>query len=97
LVTMTTAQHMGNIPEWGLSDRLRKAREAAGLDQRQLAEMIGVSRTTIGNAERDSHKVRQITINQWSLATGVPLVWLETGESPRTGGPNGGVMRPTND
>ncbi len=87
---MTTAQIHGSIPNWHMGDRLRKAREQVGLDQQQLADTIGVSRRTVGNAESGKHAVRKIVLNAWSLATGVPLVWLETDESPHPAGPNGG-------
>ena len=46
---------------------------------------------TITNAENDNTKVRKITLNAWSLATGVPLEWLVTGAVSPHGGPDGGV------
>lgn len=69
----------GRVPVWNLQDRLRKAREDAGFDQVALAELIGVSQRTVSNAERAAVQVRRITINAWSLATGVDLEWLLTG------------------
>lgn len=90
LERMTTALTQGGrIPEWTLGDRLRKAREEAGLEQQELAQMIGVARNTVSNAEKGKVNPRQIVLNQWSLATGVPLQWLQNGETP-TGGPGGG-------
>ena len=77
---MTTALVVGRVPEWTIGDRLRKARESAGLDQPELAGIIGVSRKTISNAEVGRHGVRRIVVNAWSLATGVPVSWLLTGE-----------------
>ena len=41
----------GRVPEWTVGDRLRKARESAGLEQRQLAERAGMSRTTLRKVE----------------------------------------------
>jgi transcriptional regulator with XRE-family HTH domain len=70
----------GRVPVWNLQDRLRKAREDAGFDQVALADLLGVSRRTVSNAERASVQVRRITINAWALATGVDLAWLLTGE-----------------
>ena len=47
-----STQTVGTVPEeWTMGDRLRKAREAAGFDQVDLAELIGVSRTTVSNHE----------------------------------------------
>ncbi|MFT4188547.1 MAG: helix-turn-helix transcriptional regulator [Aeromicrobium sp.] len=65
-----------------MGDRLRKARQMTGLTTRAFAERIGVSQATVTNAENDNNKVRRITLNAWSLATGVPVEWLETGNAP---------------
>lgn len=84
---MTTAYESGNVPHIEVRHRLRIAREFAGLEQKELAELIGVSRTTIGNAETGVVKPRRITVNAWALACGVPASWILTGEAD---GPNGG-------
>ncbi|MGW0052090.1 helix-turn-helix transcriptional regulator [Nocardia nova] len=88
---MTSAYEVGRIPEITLAHRLRIARETAGLDQGQLAELMGVSRNSVGNAESGKHTPRKILINAWALATGVPAYWLETG-NPHPGGPDGGIF-----
>ena len=67
------------IPEFTINDRLRKAREIAGLEQSELADRMGVSRGTVGNNESGKVSVRPITIKAWALATGVDAHWLETG------------------
>lgn len=85
-----TTQPGIQIPQFTQGDRLRKARQLTGLTTRQFAEEIGVSQATITNAENDNSKVRRITLNAWSLRTGVPVVWLETGEVSDPG-PGGGV------
>ena len=69
------------IPEITLRHRLRIAREAAGMDQTQLADVVGVSRNTIGNAERGIGDPRRITLNAWAQATGVPVEWLVDGST----------------
>jgi transcriptional regulator with XRE-family HTH domain len=73
---MTTAYEMGKVPPILVHHRLRIAREFAGLEQEQLAELIGVSRNTISNAENGRRKPRRITLNAWALATGVPVSWF---------------------
>lgn len=79
----TSTQHgmsaAGRIPEWTLGDRLRKARSLTGMNTRDFADKIGVSHGTVTNAEGDKRAVRQITLNAWSLATGVSLEWLVEG------------------
>ena len=71
----------GSVPPILVRHRLRIAREYAGLEQDELAELIGVARNTVGNAEKGRHKVRKITLNAWALHCGVPLSWIENGSS----------------
>lgn len=85
-----TSQRYERIPEWTLGDRLRKARATTGLSSADFADLIGVSQKTVNNAEGDKHGVRKIVLNAWSLATGVPVQWLEHGVVPDGGdGPDG--------
>lgn len=77
-----TTQHEVHIPVWTLGDRLRKARENAGLSQQELADAIGVARNTVGNGELGDHRPLPITLRAWADATGVPLTWLLTGDTP---------------
>lgn len=83
---MTVMSGTGFVPEFTRGDRYRKARELTGQGQKEFAEMIGVSRQTVTNAEKEHSKVRRITTNAWALATGVDREWLETGMV----GPNSG-------
>ncbi|MGB3370022.1 MAG: helix-turn-helix transcriptional regulator [Rhodococcus sp. (in: high G+C Gram-positive bacteria)] len=75
---------------------MRIAREAIELEQSELADRMGVSRNTIGNAEKGRTKPRKIVLNAWALACGVPVSWLETGnaENPHPDGPDGGSELP---
>lgn len=68
------------VPEWTMGDRLRKARHRTGMSAAEFAEAIGVSPRTVTNAELDKHGVRRPTLVAWSVATGVPLAWLERGD-----------------
>jgi transcriptional regulator with XRE-family HTH domain len=89
-----TTQRYERIPEWTVGDRLRKARMITGLSTAEFAERLGVSQKTVNNAEADKHAVRKITFNAWSLATGIPVEWLEHGTEPQDGGDggNGGTV-----
>ena len=78
---MTTLQTV-KIPTFTLADRLRKARELTGLDQRNFAERTGITRTTVVNYEKGYRTPRIIYIRAWANATGVDVRWLETGEAP---------------
>lgn len=71
MVTVT-----GRVPQWTTADKLRKARESAGLEQTELAREIGVSKNTISNYERGAVAPRRPVLVAWALATGVSLDWL---------------------
>lgn len=79
----------GNVPEWSVADRLRKAREWAGLDQVELARMTAISRATISAAENGRRKLRDSSIRLWAVSTGVSLTWIETGTASNTVPPDG--------
>lgn len=64
------------IPQWSLNDRLRKAREHAGLHQQQLADETGISRRSVTNYERGFAVPRRPVLLAWAVATGVDLDWL---------------------
>ena len=79
---MTMSAGIDRIPEWTLGDRLRKARSKTNMTTREFAEAIGVSQKTVTDAEGDKRAVRKITLNAWSLVTGVPRDWIENGTVP---------------
>ena len=84
---MSISTDIGAVPTWTVADRLRKAREHAGLDQTELADLVGISRNTISNYERGQTAPKRPVLLAWSLATGVPRAWLETGAEPDPQGP----------
>lgn len=86
---MTQLSVAGVVPVWTLSDKLRKARETAGLSQTVLAEVTGMSRRTISAYETGDGRPRRPQLIAWAMATGVPLSWLEDTPS-RPHGPAGG-------
>ncbi len=61
-------------------DRLAGAREAAGLDQRALAEKLGVKTTVISGWENDIKEPRANRLQMVSGILGVSMTWLLTGE-----------------
>ncbi len=82
VATMEPMQQRGFIPEFDLSDRLRKARKTTGLDIREFAEKTGISKATVTNAESGKNKPFKNTIKIWALATGVDYEWLLNGTTP---------------
>jgi transcriptional regulator with XRE-family HTH domain len=76
---MTEVPQTTRVPQWTFGDRLKKAREHAGLTQAELAELTGISRATISNYEVDKFTPTKPNLNAWSLATGVPAEWIRDG------------------
>lgn len=73
-----TASTAPTAPHWTLGDRLRKAREHAGMEQGELASRIGISRNTVGNYElgRGVRPPKLIVLRAWAHECGVPFDWL---------------------
>lgn len=82
-MTQLPDAEVGSVPQWTLGDRLRKAREHAGLQQVELGDDLGIVRNTVGNYEGDHTRPQRPTIVLWALRCGVPLEWLLTGECAR--------------
>jgi len=66
--------------ELSLGDRLRFARQHAGLEQTQLAELLGLSRQSISNYERDIRTPNAATVLAWSIHTQTTVESLERGQ-----------------
>ncbi len=93
---MTTAQlrPAGRVPDWDVHDRLGKALRDAGIGVSEMAQLLGVSRETIGRWLNGRGEPRRGSLVAWATVTGVDLKWLETGEvqapaSPPAPGPQG--------
>jgi transcriptional regulator with XRE-family HTH domain len=78
---MTThVADQGRHYEFGLPDRLRAAREQAGLSQFALAAITGISLKSITRYETGGTVPRRPQLVVWALATGFDLEWLESGK-----------------
>jgi transcriptional regulator with XRE-family HTH domain len=75
----------GVIPTLTIGQRLRVAREYAGLEQSDIAAEFGISRGSISAFERGITPPRRVFLRAWAEITGVDSHWLETGEP----GPDG--------
>jgi len=74
----TSATH---IPRWTLGDRLRKAREDAGISVADMATRMGVSRNTVGNWEHDKiASVPMLGVKAYAAICNVPIWWLAGGD-----------------
>jgi len=86
IVTMSILNEVGSVhePEFHAGDRLRKAREVAGMDRQTLASRIDVHRQSVQRYEEGLAKPRGPVITAWAMATGVRREWLESGKyTPR--------------
>jgi transcriptional regulator with XRE-family HTH domain len=62
-------------PTWTIGDRLRKARESAGIGVQAMADALGVERKTIARWER-SAAVRGQTVLAYAQMCEVPVTWF---------------------
>ena len=76
---------MGRIPEVTLGWRLRIA--AGEMQHEEIAEELGVHRSTVSRWLSDRGVPKRAFLMQWALMTGVDYTWLATG-SPATPSPS---------
>jgi transcriptional regulator with XRE-family HTH domain len=83
-----------DIPPSTLGNRLRDSREWRGLEQAQMAEELGIGRSTVSNYERGITPATKLVINAWAVVCQVDVEWLKTGDIPGWA-PRGSNPRPT--
>ena len=89
---MTSAYEPGQIPEFDMGDRLKKAIEVSDLSVAAMAEYVGVTRETLSRYLNGRQDAPIAIVRLISIRTGVPFHWLQTGETPAGPGegPDGG-------
>jgi transcriptional regulator with XRE-family HTH domain len=78
---MAEAQELEAIPEWDLADRMRKAMRYAGYGVQDMAEYLGVTRTTVSTWINGRNRPSRPAMRVWALRCGVSLGWLDGTES----------------
>jgi transcriptional regulator with XRE-family HTH domain len=73
---MSELEPAGDVPEWDLADRMRKALRVAGIGPQEMADYLGVSRQSVGNWINGRVEPSLQTLRLWSIRTGVPLEWV---------------------
>jgi transcriptional regulator with XRE-family HTH domain len=72
------------IPEWSLGDRLRKVRVDSGYDQREFAELVGLTSSSLAAYEtgRSSPRFKDVQplAQRIEEVTGVPAWWVIGGD-----------------
>lgn len=66
-----------------LQDRLKQAREEAGLKQEEIAEKVGMKQSTYSDLERGKSKGSTL-LPQIAFVLGVRPYWLATGKGPKS-------------
>jgi len=92
---MTIAPEGNRTPEFGFNHRLGLARRNAGITQVEMAELLGVGRTTVGNYEAGATRPSKLAINAWAVETNVDVEWLKTGKAAVDKDPRGGNLQPS--
>jgi transcriptional regulator with XRE-family HTH domain len=72
--------NLTKIPTWTFGERLRKAREDAGLTQTEMAAHFRCGRSTIAGWEGGAHHPDYLALKGWAEVTDVPLGWIEHGD-----------------
>ncbi len=77
--TLTTGHVLCEKCPMSLGERIRSSREARGLTQAKLAELLGLSVKTVARWETDRHAPRCVELGALSTSLGVSLNFLVLG------------------
>ena len=64
------------VPDWDLADRMRKALRHADIGVAEMADYLGVSRTSVSNWINGRIEPSLQTMRLWSIRTNTSLEWL---------------------
>lgn len=78
-------------PAWTLTDRLRRSRLLAGLEQGDIAARLGVARTTVSAWETGKTEPSASNFVRWAAIVGQPLEWFAEGVNDATPAEAGAV------
>jgi transcriptional regulator with XRE-family HTH domain len=76
VVVRVSEQEDGAVPDWDLADRMRKALRHADLGVGEMADYLGVSRTSVSNWINGRVAPSLQTLRLWALRTSTDLDWL---------------------
>jgi transcriptional regulator with XRE-family HTH domain len=71
-----TPDDAGGTPEWDLADRMRKALRESGIGAQDIADYLGVSRTSVSSWINGRGVPSTQTLRLWAMRTGVSYEWL---------------------
>jgi len=74
----------GDVPEWDLADRMRKALRHADVGVQEMANYLDVDRSTVSTWINGRITPSVQTLRLWSLRCGLSYTWLLTGDAEAT-------------
>lgn len=83
-----------SVPQWDVADRMRKAMRESGVGVQEIADYLGVARSTVSTWINGRIEPSKQTLRLWALRCGVSYEWLETGRTPTTWGDDSGQPLP---
>lgn len=90
-------EHMTiTLPQFLLGHYMRLSMDSAGLTVEDMAERMGVSRTTVSRWLNNRSEPRRGELLAWAQLTDVPVWWLQNERNPRQDGDggSGAIARP---
>lgn len=96
---MTVAFDLDRVPPVELGTRMRIAREWRSLEQKELADELGISRASVSSYENSHTRPSKLVVNAWAAFCDVDVEWLKNGwapwgSNPRPADYKGGVLPP---
>jgi transcriptional regulator with XRE-family HTH domain len=95
------AHEYGNVPTWTFGDKIRKARDISGLGQREFAEQIGITASSLAAYETGRSNPRfgdaPTLAKKIQVLVGIPYEWFLVDDSPAPDGDNSGPRRARTD
>lgn len=78
---MNEPSPVAGIPSWDVGDRMRKGLRHAGVGVQEMADYLGVARSTLGNWISGRIDPSTQTLRLWALRCGVDYEWLAYGRA----------------
>jgi transcriptional regulator with XRE-family HTH domain len=82
-MTEAAMEYHGEIPPWTQGWRLQRSLSWAGMTTEDMADELGVARSTVSRWCNDKGRPTKGYLKLWALRTGVPLAWLMVDGLPR--------------
>jgi transcriptional regulator with XRE-family HTH domain len=76
---MTEPTPSAGIPSWDVGDRMRKGLRHAGVGVQEMADYLGVARSTLGNWLGGRIDPSTQTLRLWAMRCGIDYEWLAYG------------------